>query len=77
MFVDQNQSLSCEARSVRAYRDEVDALRERAARVDRLEAELSRCKERLNDVHFYKTRMEVGLNTLSTGSVWRRSGPAS
>lgn len=77
MFVDQNQSLSCEARSVRAYRDEVDALRERVARVDRLEAELSRCKERLNDVHFYKTRMEVGLNTLSTGSVWRRSGPAS
>ncbi|XP_027856744.1 protein Daple isoform X4 [Xiphophorus couchianus] len=54
----ENQSLSCEARSVRAYRDEVDALRERAARVDRLEAELSRCKERLNDVHFYKTRME-------------------
>ncbi|XP_054909553.1 protein Daple isoform X2 [Poeciliopsis prolifica] len=54
----ENQSLSCEARSVRAYRDEVDAMRERAARVDRLEAELSRCKERLNDVHFYKTRME-------------------
>uniref|UniRef100_A0A3B3TJD4 Coiled-coil domain containing 88C n=1 Tax=Poecilia latipinna TaxID=48699 RepID=A0A3B3TJD4_9TELE len=54
----ENQSLSCEARSVRAYRDEVDALRERAARVDRLEVELGRCKERLNDVHFYKTRME-------------------
>lgn len=55
----QNQSLSCEARSIRAYRDEVDSLRERAARVDRLETELSRCKEKLNDVHFYKTRMEV------------------
>lgn len=55
----QNQSLSCEARSVRAYRDEVDSLRERAARVDRLETELSRCKEKLNDVHFYKTRVEV------------------
>lgn len=55
----QNQSLSCEARSVRAYRDEVDSLRERAARVDRLEAELLRCKEKLNDVHFYKTRVEV------------------
>lgn len=57
--VSQNQSLSCEARSVRAYRDEVDSLRERAARVDRLETELSRCKEKLNDVHFYKTRVEV------------------
>ncbi|XP_061600288.1 protein Daple [Cololabis saira] len=54
----ENQSLSCEARSVRAYRDEVDSLRERAARVDRLETELGRCKEKLNDVHFYKTRVE-------------------
>lgn len=55
----QNQLLSYEARSVRVYRDEVDSLRERGARVDRLETELTRCKEKLNDVHFYKTRMEV------------------
>ncbi|XP_070775954.1 protein Daple [Enoplosus armatus] len=54
----ENQSLSCEARSVRVYRDEVDSLRERAGRVDRLETELTRCKEKLNDVHFYKTRVE-------------------
>ncbi|KAJ0008531.1 hypothetical protein NQD34_015946 [Periophthalmus magnuspinnatus] len=53
-----HQSLSCEARSARVYRDEVDSLRERASRVDRLEAELMRCKEKLNDVHFYKTRVE-------------------
>ena len=59
MIVLQNQSLSCEARSARVYRDEVDSLRERAARVDRLETELTRCKEKLNDVHFYKTRVEV------------------
>ncbi|MEQ2160088.1 hypothetical protein GOODEAATRI_029913, partial [Goodea atripinnis] len=64
IFVVQNQSLSCEARSVRVYRDEVDSLRERAARVDRLEAELSRCKEKLNDVHFYKTRVEVSLMSI-------------
>ncbi|XP_061842830.1 protein Daple isoform X2 [Nerophis lumbriciformis] len=54
----ENQSLSCEARSVRLYRDEVDSLREKGARVERLETELSRCKEKLNDVHFYKARME-------------------
>ncbi|KAM7376783.1 hypothetical protein PAMP_006490 [Pampus punctatissimus] len=54
----ENQSLSCEARSARVYRDEVDSLREKAARVDRLETELTRCKEKLNDVHFYKTRVE-------------------
>jgi len=63
VFVVQNQSLSCEARSVRVYRDEVDSLRERAARVDRLETELSRCKEKLNDVHFYKSRVEVRRHT--------------
>ncbi len=44
---------------MRAYRDEVDALRERAGKVDRLETELARFKEKLNDVHFYKTRIEV------------------
>lgn len=44
---------------MRAYRDEVDSLRERAGKVDRLETELSRFKEKLNDVHFYKTRIEV------------------
>ncbi|KAJ7991126.1 hypothetical protein DPEC_G00294020 [Dallia pectoralis] len=54
----ENQQLLAEARSVRAYRDEVDALREKAAKVDRLETELSRCKERLHDVHFYKSRVE-------------------
>uniref|UniRef100_A0A8C5CLG7 HOOK N-terminal domain-containing protein n=1 Tax=Gadus morhua TaxID=8049 RepID=A0A8C5CLG7_GADMO len=54
----QNQSLSTEARFVRAYQDEMDSMKERAARVDRLEAELTRCKEKLNDVHFYKSRVE-------------------
>ncbi|XP_052001582.1 protein Daple [Xyrauchen texanus] len=54
----ENIQLLAEARSVRAYRDELDSLRERAGKVDRLETELARCKERLNDVHFYKTRIE-------------------
>nr|XP_046223101.1 protein Daple-like [Oncorhynchus gorbuscha] len=54
----ENMQLLAEARSVRAYRDEVDVLREKAAKVDRLDTELSRCKERLHDVHFYKTRVE-------------------
>ncbi|XP_030641772.1 protein Daple [Chanos chanos] len=54
----ENMQLLAEARSVRAYRDEVDALRERAGKVDRLETELARCKEKLHDVHFYKTRVE-------------------
>ncbi|CAL8271168.1 unnamed protein product [Merluccius merluccius] len=54
----ENQSLSTEARLVRAYQDEMDSLKERAARAERLETELTRCKEKLNDVHFYRTRVE-------------------
>ncbi|XP_048841005.1 protein Daple-like isoform X2 [Brienomyrus brachyistius] len=54
----ESMQLLAEARAARAYRDELDALRERAGRGDRLEAELARCKERLNDVHFYRARVE-------------------
>uniref|UniRef100_A0A8C9VS53 Coiled-coil domain containing 88C n=1 Tax=Scleropages formosus TaxID=113540 RepID=A0A8C9VS53_SCLFO len=54
----ENMQLLAEARSSRAYRDELDALRERAGRVDRLETELARCKEKLHDVHFYRSRVE-------------------
>ncbi|XP_041070874.1 protein Daple [Carcharodon carcharias] len=54
----ENMQLTTEARSVRAYRDELDSLREKASRVDRLENELIRCRERLHDVDFYKARME-------------------
>ncbi|XP_010132606.1 PREDICTED: protein Daple [Buceros rhinoceros silvestris] len=54
----ENIHLASDARSARAYRDELDSLRERADRVERLETELVRCKEKLHDVDFYKARME-------------------
>ncbi|XP_062432110.1 protein Daple isoform X3 [Rhea pennata] len=54
----ENIQLASDARSARAYRDELDSLRERANRVERLEMELVRCKEKLHDVDFYKARME-------------------
>ncbi|XP_066468258.1 protein Daple [Tiliqua scincoides] len=54
----ENINLMADARSARAYRDELDALREKANRVERLEMELVRCKEKLHDVDFYKARME-------------------
>ncbi|CAL8300396.1 unnamed protein product [Merluccius merluccius] len=50
--------LLSDARSARAYRDELDAMREKAIRVDKLESELSRYKERLHDIDFYKARVE-------------------
>ncbi|XP_032088972.1 protein Daple isoform X2 [Thamnophis elegans] len=54
----ENITLMADARSARAYRDELDSLREKANRVERLEMELVRCKEKLHDVDFYKARME-------------------
>uniref|UniRef100_A0A8C0KQ92 Coiled-coil domain containing 88C n=1 Tax=Canis lupus dingo TaxID=286419 RepID=A0A8C0KQ92_CANLU len=54
----ENTQLAADARSARAYRDELDSLREKANRVERLEMELVRCRERLHDVDFYKARME-------------------
>lgn len=52
-------NLLSDARSARMYRDELDALREKAVRVDKLESEVTRYKERLHDIEFYKARVEV------------------
>ncbi|KAH0620423.1 hypothetical protein JD844_020858 [Phrynosoma platyrhinos] len=59
----ENINLMADARSARAYRDELDSLREKANRVERLEMELVRCKEKLHDVDFYKARMEASQGT--------------
>uniref|UniRef100_A0A8C7YQB9 Coiled-coil domain containing 88A n=1 Tax=Oryzias sinensis TaxID=183150 RepID=A0A8C7YQB9_9TELE len=54
----ENYQLLSDARSARAYRDELDALREKAIRVDKLESDLCRYKERLHDIEFFKARVE-------------------
>ncbi|XP_071438324.1 girdin isoform X4 [Pithys albifrons albifrons] len=54
----ENMGLLSDARSARVYRDELDALREKAIRVDKLESEVGRYKERLHDIEFYKARLE-------------------
>ncbi|XP_053568166.1 girdin [Bombina bombina] len=54
----ENMNLLADARSARVYRDELDALREKAIRVDKLESEVSRYKERMHDIEFYKARVE-------------------
>ncbi|XP_054885250.1 girdin isoform X3 [Poeciliopsis prolifica] len=54
----ESYQLLSDARSARTYRDELDALREKAIRVDKLESELCRYKERLHDIDFYKARVE-------------------
>lgn len=54
----ENSDLLTEARKAKAYRDEVDAIRERAERADRLELEVQRYRERLADAEFYKVRVD-------------------
>ncbi|CAK6960721.1 girdin [Scomber scombrus] len=54
----ESYQLLSDARSARAYRDELDAIREKAIRVDKLESELSRYKDRLHGIEFYKARIE-------------------
>uniref|UniRef100_A0A6P7G317 Girdin n=1 Tax=Diabrotica virgifera virgifera TaxID=50390 RepID=A0A6P7G317_DIAVI len=53
-----NTELLTEARRVKAYRDEVDSMREKIERADRLEIEVQRYRERLADAEFYKVRVD-------------------
>lgn len=54
----ENADLLSEARRAKSYRDEVDALKEKAERADRLENEAQRYRERLADAEFYKVRVD-------------------
>lgn len=48
-----------DARTARTYRDELDALRERAIKADKLESEVGRYREQLHKMEFYKAKVEV------------------
>ncbi|KAM7158003.1 protein Daple-like isoform 4-T4 [Molossus nigricans] len=58
MMKQENIQLAVEARCANAFRDQLDSLKEKASRADKLEMELVRCKDRLGDVDFYKARVE-------------------
>lgn len=53
-----NLELIQEARSAKAYRDEIDVLNERVRKVDRLENEVQRYRDKMNELDFYKSRVE-------------------
>jgi len=55
----QNSQLLVDARAARAYRDELDALRERAVKADKLESEVGRYREKLHKMDVYKAKVEV------------------
>ncbi|XP_034450341.1 girdin-like isoform X4 [Hippoglossus hippoglossus] len=54
----ENTLLLVEARAARSYRDELDALRERAIKADKLESEVGRYREQLHKMEFYKAKVE-------------------
>ncbi|MEQ2313557.1 hypothetical protein AMECASPLE_003179 [Ameca splendens] len=54
----ENYQLQADARAARTYRDELDALRERAIKADKLESEVGRYKEQLHKMEFYKAKVE-------------------
>ena len=54
----ENLELCQDARAAKTYRDELDVLRERAEKVNKLEAELLRYKDKMNDIDFFNSHVE-------------------
>ncbi|RVE75720.1 hypothetical protein OJAV_G00001690 [Oryzias javanicus] len=54
----ENSRLLVDARAARTYRDELDALRERAMKADKLESEVARYREQLHKMELYKAKVE-------------------
>lgn len=52
-----------EARCARSYRDEVEALRVRATRCDKLENDVLRYKQKIEDMEYLKKKIAVSWNT--------------
>ncbi|XP_071162644.1 girdin-like isoform X2 [Mytilus edulis] len=53
----ENATLIQDARAARLLRDELDILREKVAQSNAYQAELTKCKEKLNELEFYKSRV--------------------
>uniref|UniRef100_A0A8C1YEY4 Coiled-coil domain containing 88Aa n=1 Tax=Cyprinus carpio TaxID=7962 RepID=A0A8C1YEY4_CYPCA len=53
-----NMQLLIDARAARMYRDELDAMKERAIRADKLESEVARYRDKLHNMNFYKVKLE-------------------
>ena len=54
----ENLELTQEARTAKAYRDEIDVLNERVRKIDRLEAEVQRYRDKMNELDYFKSRVD-------------------
>ncbi|XP_022248067.1 protein Daple-like isoform X1 [Limulus polyphemus] len=54
----ENFQLIQNTRAAQAYRDQIDILKEKVQKVDRLENEVQKYKDKMAELEFYKTRVE-------------------
>lgn len=54
----ENIELTQDARAAKTYRDELDIVRDRANKADELEAEIQRYKDKVHDLHYFKSRVD-------------------
>lgn len=59
LLIFKNLELVQGARTAKAYRDEMDILKERVHKVDKLESEIQRYKDKMKELEYYRSRMEV------------------
>ncbi len=57
----EKRELAEDAKSVRVYRDEVEALRVQSAKVEKLEIEVIKYKQKAEDTDYLKKRIAVSL----------------
>ena len=57
----QNLDLTQDARAARAYRDELDVWKEKASKAEKYENEITKYREKLNELEYLKKRVEVSL----------------
>ena len=55
----EKRELAEDAKSVRVYRDEVEALRVQSAKVEKLEAEVNKYRQKAEDTDYLKKRITV------------------
>lgn len=60
----EKRELAEDAKSVRVYRDEVEALRVQSAKVEKLEAEVNKYRQKAEDTDYLKKRIAVSSLTV-------------
>ena len=66
LFTSQKMELIEDAKSVRAYRDELETLKVQSAKVERLEADITKYRQKAEDVEYLKKRVVVSCDYLTS-----------